>query len=349
MTRSQALAALRRALVPAVLVAGLVLALVLAVLMTRGATYESRVSLVATPVAELGAERLEFGAVVSVVMPAIPEVAVSTGVLDRLQGGPAGALTAEELASSVAVELVPASGVARITVTTDDAAQSSSVLQAIVAEVRQGSLLSPVGRFLLIGSTEVPPTQVRPDSTLALGLAILAAGTAGLLAVAAVQVLRPVLLTVSDVERVVRDSTTPHVPVTSVRGANGLDLLSAHLMVGAPGVRSVRVFTERGAGDEQLAVTVAARLTGTAPVQPSRPRFRSRRDLRPPEPPVQAPAGAQADVRPLPDVRPVPEARPDDQVALVTARLRRTTPDQLRATLLQAQASGLRTGAVAVR
>ncbi len=367
MTRSQALAALRRALVPALVVAALVLGLVLTLLLTRPPAYESRVTLVASPVTGLGPEAPEFAGVVSVVMPAIPEIAASTDVLRRLDGGPADELDLDLLAASVAVELVPASGVGRVTVTTDDAATTSAVLAAVVEEVQERRPLEPVGRFSVIGSVETPPTQVRPDSTLAVGLAVVAAALAGLLAVAAVQVLRPVLLTVPDVEDVVRASTTPAVPVTSVRGAAGLDLLVAHLRVAAPGVCTVQVLPASGADGERLAATISGRLRGTAAPSPTGRRFSSRRHLRSgvhvaPEPGLRSGARQPAeDGRPAQGRRAAgPElpavlddvsgdGQPGGQVAVVTARLGRTTAEQLRAALLSAQASGLPTGAVAVR
>lgn len=338
MTRSQALAALRRALVPAVLAAGAALALVLALLLTRDPLYQARVGIVATPVAGGTADGPEYGAVVSSIMPALPEVAVSTPVVDRLAPR-LPELDAVTLSESVAVELVPASGVARVTVTGDSPEAATTILRAVVDEVVGSGLLAPVGTFTVLGDVGAEPTQVGPDPLLAGGLAVLAAVVVGLLAVAAVQVLRPCLLTVTDVEQVVRSVASSAVPVVALgRRQRGVDVLASRLALAAPGVTQVLTFPAGPGTEDGVAAAIDERLAQRAldrgpaaghPGDHERPGAANGR------------AATDARHRLRDAVHPEP--------AIVTVQLRRTTTEELTAALLAALDSGHELGAVVAR
>lgn len=320
MTRSQALAALRRALLPALLAAGLTFGLVLALLLTRPPTYEARVGVLATPVEGVEATDPSYGSVVSLTMPAVPEIALSSTVVDAV-AAEVPAMDEDALTEAVAVELVPASGVARITVTAEDARTAAFVLQTVVDEVVTSGVLQPVATFRVVGSAYAAPVQVRPDPPLALGLGLLAAGVVGLLAVAAVQVLRPRLLTVDDVERVAR-SVVGAVPVVPLdRRGPGLEVVAARLAVAHPGLRRVVVVPAGPGAEDGLAEEVGARLDGSADGA-----AHGGRD--------HVPAGGSA---------------APDEPALVTVRLRRTSPDELTAALLAAGRGGRPVGLVLTR
>ncbi|MGY1638391.1 hypothetical protein ACI78V_17225 [Geodermatophilus sp. SYSU D00742] len=339
MTRSQALAALRRALVPALLAAAAAMALVLALLLTRDPVYQARVGIVATPVAGTSEAAPEYGAVVSSVMPALPEVAVSTPVLDRLATR-LPELDATTLAESVAVELVPASGVARVTVTGDSPETTTAILRAVVGQIQDSALLAPVATFTVLGDVDVAPTQVEPDPLLAGGLGALAAVVVGLLAVAAVQVLRPRLLTVADVEQVVRTVATPEVPVVAVgRGQQGVDVLVSRLAAWAPAATRIRSFPAGPGAEDGVVTAIDERLARRAAERGPGPVTVAGDDG----------ASARVNGRVTTDARHrVREAVPAEP-AVVTVRLRRTSAEELTSALLAALDSGHELGAVVAR
>jgi capsular polysaccharide biosynthesis protein len=337
-TRSQALAALRRALVPAVLAAGATLALVLALLLTRDPLYQARIGIVATPVADGTAEGPEYGAVVSSIMPALPEVAVSTPVLDRLAGR-LPELDAATLSESVAVELVPASGVARVTVTGDSPEAATAILRAVVDEIVGSNLLAPVGTFTVLGDVGAEPAQVGPDPLLAGGLGVLAAVVVGLLAVAAVQVLRPRLLTVADVEQVVHSVASSAVPVVALgRRQGGVDVLASRLALAAPGATRVRTFPAGPGTEDGVAAAIDERLARRALDHGPPPRDGG----------DDGRLGA-ANGRAATDARHRVREAVQPEPAIVTVQLRRTTTEELTAALLAAVDSGHELGAVVAR
>jgi len=310
MTRAQAVAALRRALIPAVVAALLTLGLVLGLLLTRPPTYETRVGLVAVPAAApVPAPTVntnpEYGSVISLAMPALPEVAVSDPVLQRL-GDRVPGIDRTELAETVAVEVVPSSAVARITVQAETPEAAGAVLRAVVDTITSSNLLAPVGTFRVLGDPGSAPTLVRPDPLLAIGLGATAAALVGLMTAAAIQLARPRLLTVPDVEHVVGSFASDGVPVVGMdRRRRRLDLLVSHLSgTTAPG-HGVVTFPAGPGDDDGLAEAVNERLR-------------------------ERPAGNGRHAA----------GTPADDTAVVTVRLRRTDADQLTAALLRAEESG---------
>ncbi|PRY18429.1 hypothetical protein [Kineococcus rhizosphaerae] len=312
MTTSQALAALRRALVPALVTAVVVFGALLLVLGLQSPTYQARVGLVAVPVPQTSQESTgSYGEVVALVLPALPELVVSAPVRQGIERAvPAG----QAAATTTTVELVPSSAVARITVTAPSAEAAEAGLQVVVAQVQGSGVLDPVGAFRVVGDVTAPATALRPDRLLSTGLALLAAAVAAVLAVAAVHVLRPRVLTVGDVERIARRTAGARVPVELLR-ADG-ETLSARMAADHPRASVVRVF----ASDQQEAGNLAAvqgavRGSDLAVSGPS-----------------EDPAAVEVEA----------------EVAIVTATLRRTTPQELTTALLRARASGRPLGAVVV-
>ncbi len=340
MTRSSALAALRRALLPALVAAAAALALVMALLLSRAPEYQARVGVVAVPVATADGSDAEYGAVVSSVMPALPEVAVSSPVLARLADRFPD-VDAARLAQSVSVELVPASGVARVTATGDSPESAQAVLRAVVAEIVDSGLLASVGSFSVLGDVDAEPVRVGPDPLLAGGLGLLAAVVAGLLAVAAVHILRPRLLTVDDVERHVRSVLAQDVPVVDVgRGDRGLDLVAARVALASPGSRRVQPFPAGAwfegdvirALDERLAERPADGAAATRVAD---------------DPGAHQPAGRTGYTGS--DARHRVRDAGKHEGAVVTLHLRRTAPDDLTAALLAAVAAGYEVAVVMAR
>ncbi|MFD7658031.1 hypothetical protein ACFV4N_29010 [Actinosynnema sp. NPDC059797] len=156
----------------------LVAAAVLLFVEVRGEEHQSRVGLLAAPVAT--DSPAPFGEVVALSLPALVELARSPSVLRE----PADALGVEpaDLAAGVSVELVPASGLARLSVRLPTADQASEAVALIARNVVDADLLAPSARLRLLDRPET--TRVAPDRPLAFGLALVAGVVAGLVALA---------------------------------------------------------------------------------------------------------------------------------------------------------------------
>jgi hypothetical protein len=167
-----------RAVVEGLLAAVLVGAAVLLAVAMRDGVTEGRLTLLATPVA---ADSAQFGEVTSLAAPAVVQLVRSPSVLDVASR--AAGTTPDRLADAIAVELVPASGVARISVRADTPDHASAAVTAVARAVIEADLLSPAARFRLVDPRS-ETTQVSPDWRLATGLALVAAVIAGVAVVA---------------------------------------------------------------------------------------------------------------------------------------------------------------------
>ena len=271
MTGAQTLAAFRRALLPVLIAALVTLAAVVGLMMSRPPSYQVRVALIATPVEGRTAagSGMDFGQVVSLGMPSLPEYVVADDVLAAVQAQVPGAPDAGVLRSAITVELVPSSGVARVAVSTDDPATARAVLRVVVKQIAKADLLSPVAVLKPIGTSDPAAEVVGRDPLLALGLGLVAAIAVSLLTVVLVQTLRPRLLTHADVERIVDslfEGEAPP-PVVEVRqDGRGVDLLAAYLIAQDPQVLDVKVVASGPplAGDFSRQMRSALRKVTTA-------------------------------------------------------------------------------------
>jgi len=190
----------------------------------------------------------DYGAVVAMTMQALPQLAVSDptikAISDQLKNLP-NPPDPDTLRKSITVDLVPASGVARITVTSSDQQTAIAVLKAELEQIQKADLLAPVATLKPLGGVNPSAQLVERDPKLALGLGLVAAVIASLTTVVLVQALRPRLLTPGDVERVVDDvfeGDTDAPPVVDLKEAgSGINLLAAHLLSQAPHVSEVTV------------------------------------------------------------------------------------------------------------
>lgn len=151
--------------------------LVFAVGMLRPADHQGRVALLAEPVAaEDTGTTAQYGEVVALTLPALVELSRSPSVLQaaaRVSG-----YAPEDLAKHVSVELVPASGLARLSVRAGTAEQAGATASAIARSLVDANLLAPVGGLRVLD--EKPDVvQVSPDRLLSTGLALAAAVLAG--------------------------------------------------------------------------------------------------------------------------------------------------------------------------
>ncbi|MFC4852727.1 hypothetical protein [Actinophytocola glycyrrhizae] len=170
-----ALSVLRRPIVAGLVAAVLVGGLVLLVTWLRGDRFEARVGLLAGPAPDTAAGS-QYGEVVSLTLPALVELARSPSVIR--DAAAATGLARDELTDGVSVELVPASGLARLAVTGPSPEQSGAAVTAIARAMIDADLLAPAGALRLLD--ERPDvTRVAPDRPLGLGLALAAAAVAG--------------------------------------------------------------------------------------------------------------------------------------------------------------------------
>ncbi|MGX7829134.1 hypothetical protein ACTG9Q_29030 [Actinokineospora sp. 24-640] len=139
----------------------------------RPPVYQARVGLVATAAPE-GVSAAQFGEVVSLTLPALAELARSPSVLAATAEKVAGAPRADELAGWISVELVPASGVARLSVRASSPELAGGLVSALVTTLRESDLLSPVGTLRPL-DTRPDTVRLAPDWPLAIGFAIAAA------------------------------------------------------------------------------------------------------------------------------------------------------------------------------
>ncbi|WP_329793400.1 hypothetical protein V1227_16225 [Lentzea sp. DG1S-22] len=162
-----------RAVLEGLLAAVLVGAAVLLAVALRDDVTEGRLTLLATPSTP---DSGQFGEVTSLAAPAVVQLVRSPSVLDA--AAEAAGTTPAALAGAIAVELVPASGVARISVRADSAEHASAAVTAVARAVIEADLLAPAARFRLV-DPRPEATRVTPDWRLATGLALVAAVIAG--------------------------------------------------------------------------------------------------------------------------------------------------------------------------
>lgn len=223
----------KRTLLEATAVALIVAVLVLAVTSLRGEQYESRVALLAVPATQTDSAA-QYGEVASLAMPAIVQLVHSPTVLEA--AARAASVAPRDLV--VGVELVPASGLARLSVRTGSASQASAAVMALAKSVAEANFLAPAGRLRVLDERP-DTTRVAPDWKLAVGLALAAALAAGI-ATAAFRTLRRPRTGEAAVRAAVSAAGVRH-PVALVREDDPgmLDRLTALCVAAARPVRVI--------------------------------------------------------------------------------------------------------------
>lgn len=223
----------KRTLLEATAVALIVAVLVLAVTSLRGEQYESRVSVLAVPATQTDSAA-QYGEVASLAMPAIVQLVHSPTVLEA--AARAASVAPRDLV--VGVELVPASGLARLSVRTGSASQASAAVMALAKSVAEANFLAPAGRLRVLDERP-DTTRVAPDWKLAVGLALAAALAAGI-ATAAFRTLRRPRTGEAAVRAAVSAAGVRH-PVALVREDDPgmLDRLTALCVAAARPVRVI--------------------------------------------------------------------------------------------------------------
>ncbi|MGZ3146658.1 hypothetical protein ACVDFE_32630 [Lentzea chajnantorensis] len=219
-------------------------ALVFLAVALRDGESEGRLALLATPSTP---DSAQFGEVTSLATPAVVQLVRSPSVLDA--AARTAGLPADRLAGAIAVELVPASGVVRVSVRAASPEQAAKAVSAVAQAVVDADLLAPAARFRLV-DPRPETTAVTPDLRLATGLALVAAVVAGA-AAAAVRRLRG---TGSVVRQVLSTAGVRHPVVVAHDGEPGLtERLTALCVAAARPVRVVPVGPDLTARAEELA------------------------------------------------------------------------------------------------
>nr|WP_246481144.1 hypothetical protein [Amycolatopsis umgeniensis] len=234
--------------------------------LTRGEQYQGRVSLLAEPAEQVAGSAAQYGEVVSLALPALVELARSPSVLRA--AAPGSGFSPEELGRQVSVELVPASGLARLSVRAPSAERAGATASALGEAMIDANLLAPAGRLRLLDSRP-DVAAITPDVPLVAGLSLVAAVAAGL-ATAAIRRLTPGKLRgeAGSVRRSLAAAGI-HRPVTVLRGddpetADRLTVLG--IAAGSP-LRVVPVAPDCGEVAAKLAAALpAGDGTGTAVV-----------------------------------------------------------------------------------
>ncbi len=177
--------------VRAALAGVLVFAAVLAGVLTAPVSYQGTISMVARPATGNSAvisggnvASTGYGEVVSLALPALPELATSPTLLAGVASEVPGAPTPDALRSDVAVELVPGSGVARVSVRADDPDVAAGLTEALARRIEAQDALAPAGTLAAVDSRAVV-SEVSPGTAVGGALALLA----GLVTAAAVAAL----------------------------------------------------------------------------------------------------------------------------------------------------------------
>lgn len=192
-------------------------------------SWSGRVGLLALPIESTGSTLLNqsgvstsYGEVVNLAMPSISDLVTSPSLLEAVAVKVPGSPSADDLASRVGVELLAGSGVARVSVTADSPELAGRLAAAVGQQVIAADLLAPAGRLRAL-DPQATVTQVSPDRTLAIGLALIL-GLVG--AMAAALAMRPFRLRVpagrAAVEALTSAGRAP-VPVFAVDDAALLD------------------------------------------------------------------------------------------------------------------------------
>lgn len=113
-----------------------------------------------------------YGEVVSLALPALPEIVTGPSLLGRAAAAVPGGPDPEQLRRAVSVELVAASGLARISVRDPDPARAEALAEAVADQVVAADVLDPAGRLVPV-DTRAAVTPVATSTTLAAALALL--------------------------------------------------------------------------------------------------------------------------------------------------------------------------------
>jgi capsular polysaccharide biosynthesis protein len=149
---------------------------------TRAPDYAATVSLLAVPEPHNATRGTDLSAQVALTLPGLSEIVRSRQVLDAVIHSNPRAPSLTELQNSISVQLVPASGFARITVIRSDSTSAAHIASAVATAVGKLDLLRPFGYFRLFDAKSPIVKKVGPTATRSAGFALASAVFAAILA-----------------------------------------------------------------------------------------------------------------------------------------------------------------------
>ncbi|MCO1658242.1 glycosyltransferase [Pseudonocardia sp. S2-4] len=155
--------------------------------------YQARIGLVAGPVTpgpDTPTSQASFGEVVQLGMPAVNELVRAPSVLAGAVGAVDPPADPEALADAIAVEYIPETGVARITVVAGTPDGADALAMRVAQGVVDADVLAPVARLRTLDE-HADVRQAAPDRLLATGLALTAASVAAVGVLALRRLTRP--------------------------------------------------------------------------------------------------------------------------------------------------------------
>jgi capsular polysaccharide biosynthesis protein len=167
--------ALRGSVVAGLVAAIAVGAIVLTYVGKKPVMYEARFTLVARAAKTSGPDQVDLASLASLTMPSLTDLARSPTVLEDVVQRVNSTSSVQDLAEHIGVELVPASGVARISVRAATPTLATDLAQALSGKLTQLRLLAPAGRLQVYGPETSGVRKVSPDGRLSVGFALLAA------------------------------------------------------------------------------------------------------------------------------------------------------------------------------
>ncbi|MCO1658239.1 hypothetical protein [Pseudonocardia humida] len=236
-------------------------AVVVALLLNRPAVFAAQNSLIARPAAasvENPDAAGQFGEVVALGLPALPDLAVSSSVLqaaaDAVPGGP----TADELASQVEVTLVPGAGVAKLTVRAGDPDQAGRLATALVGALVATDILQPAAR---LEPLDAEPQVVRVDTSIPTvgGIGLVAALVVGAATYAALRRIRPPGTDVHEVHTAMSRAGRPTVAILDGKDPALTDRLCALQRAGGLPLRIITIGPGQSDKADELRTAVNGR------------------------------------------------------------------------------------------
>lgn len=131
-----------------------------------------------------------YGEVVALALPSVTELATTPSVLTATALAVPGAPPVDELASSIGVELLPGSGVARLSVRAATPETAAQLTEALAATIIRADVLAPAATLQVLDD-QATVSQVSPDLQLGAGLALIAGIVAAAAAAAFLRPFRP--------------------------------------------------------------------------------------------------------------------------------------------------------------
>jgi hypothetical protein len=242
-------------------VCGLIVgAVVIALLMNRPAVYAAQNSLIARPAVADAANPEgggQFGEVVALGLPALPDLAISPTVLEQAARAVPGGPTADELGSLVEVTLVPGAGVAKLTVRADDPDTAARLATSLVDSLVATDILQPAAR---LEPLDAEPQVVRVNTSIPTvgGIGAVAALVVGAGTYAALRRIRPPGTDVHEVHTAMSRAGRPTVAVLDGKDPTLTDRLCALQRAGGLPLRIITI----GPGQTEQADALRAAVGG---------------------------------------------------------------------------------------